>query len=293
MDHAAFWNAVSDIREGPERECLILAVLAMIYQADVGSIPEALRIADELRQRVGETRDEFERLSLLTAIGDAYRIGDRHADAMELARQGLDVARATGSEHFEYTALVRIASLQIDAGYLDEAGEVYAILREMRMSANHEVYDISTDVFAGRLALAAGRVDDARTIAAEQWRRMHEGNDRSLWSLRSAAVLMMELHLHTNEGDLDEALLTELLEIHQATCAFPLHDRTAALIFLALSRSGRPEIGRRVLGDYLALHRRSTTPWSVAARRLGYPAADITVDASAPLPAIGAGTELP
>jgi hypothetical protein len=274
-DHTIYWDAVQDIRRGTAGESIAFLVLQMIYRADTGDIEEAVAIANNLRLRVAEIPDHFEQLSVLTAISDTYRIGDQVVGATEVARIAMDTALAIGSEHFECTSLVRLAALQLDAGMLELAQESYARLQLRQVDRNDEISNLSTEVLAARLAIADGRYAEALALAVQHWNRARAGGIRSLWSVRSSTVLMAEVLLRSNSEPLDDDLIAQLLSVHTATCGFPLHDRTAAVTFVALSRSGRSAEARATLMEYRNYHRRSVTPWAVASTRLGYPEADL------------------
>jgi hypothetical protein len=267
--HRSLISAVEDLRSDAQELGVEHQVVEMIFHANVGSIEDAVRLADAVRNRTGEVRDAFRMLSHYGAIVDVYRIGDRFSDAIVVAKDAIRASREQHSEHFEFSALSRLATVLLETGQFEEGSRIYDQLRKMERRVDEPMLRLGLDAFGARLATMAGHFDEARVLA----RRHHDGLGAATYATvawrRISTTLLAEVHLRSDPSPLESGIFEELICVHDATKHLPLHDRTAGVLFVAHERAQDEAAASRMRAEYIAGHRRSVSSWESSMSRLG------------------------
>jgi hypothetical protein len=270
LNQGELWRAISDLRGGGGELGIDLGVLEMIYEVNVGEMTTGISIADHLLSIVSTSRDDYQRISTLLAISDAFRVGGRQSDALGVAYEGARLACETGSEHFEISASSRVIAIHTDLGDLREAGAILPQLQARVEQSGDEFSRLTALALSARLALLTGRCDEAKRAASLHYDLVRASAFDSRERMRIAVTLWAEVLLSSSSEPLPVAILEELYNAHIGGRSRPMHDYTTAVLYLALVRSGRGSDAREMLRDYLAHHRRAARPWSESVKRLGF-----------------------
>jgi hypothetical protein len=222
-----------------------------------------------LRGQISDALDPFDQLSLFVAITDTYRMSDERKPALQVASDGLRIARHVGSDHFELTLLGRIITIQLELGLLDEAQSEFRTARALAVKHGSGILSEAIDVIGARIALALGRDDEARRLAETCLQCLSADAYPLLAHRRIILTLAAEVALKTSARALDTGLSDELLDVHERAQCLALHDRTMAVLVAVLKRAGRSTTADELLASYLTAYRRAGAPWAENIEHLG------------------------
>jgi ATP/maltotriose-dependent transcriptional regulator MalT len=268
LDQRELWRAVSDLRDRGDELTIEIGMLEMIYEINLGTIDDGIASADRLLKLLAATRDGYQRLSMILPISDALRVGGRYRDALKLAYDGAKLARETGSEHFEISALSRVIAIHTEIGELREAQALLPELEARVQQSGDEFARLTTYALTARIALFTGQTDEAKSWATRHYDIVRASAFDSRDRVRIAVTLLAEVLLSCGPQPLPATLLEELRAAHLACRTRPMHDQTMAVLYCALIRSGYGQHARDVLNEYLLYHRRAMNSWPESVARL-------------------------
>jgi tetratricopeptide (TPR) repeat protein len=254
-------DAISESRADPAIDALEIGTLDVIFETNVGDMAVGLRRADALRTLASRESDPARKLTAVLNAAEAHLAAGLVDDALPLFEEVRGEAQKFGSSYYEAIATHRITSTLIEAGHAQSGREWLTRLTHCVTHVQDGFHEASMKSDAARLAVLEGRADDAVAISASLHKAAWAERFPMLRIVRGATTVLVEALLCRSGEPISNELVDELERLHSATRQYLHHDRTVAVLTLALRRNGRDRIAEALLDKYIRFHRRSLVPW--------------------------------
>lgn len=239
----------------------------MVYHAAFGDPAEGLRVARTLVRVLHDQPDSGYASRQLSHAAAALRLcGASPLEARDAAAAALGIAERLGIAAYAAPAVNQIMLACLAAGDWTGAGAWFRKARAL-IDPTADVTGRATTLSAGaEIALREGRLDDAQRLIEESERTAEAASslrgDMRYLSFRWRLQLVRGRAAPTTHD------LRTFMHLHRCTRWATGQDvPTATLVRLLLLR-GRRRDATRVLGDYLATHRRGGPPLDDALKEL-------------------------
>jgi DNA-binding SARP family transcriptional activator len=264
-DQHRLWRCISAMRHDPSVDPMEVITLEMMVEANAGDMSVALQHAERLRAEALADADPVRRIKALINVAQAYAAAGLLQRALHDLKLVRTEAQHAGAANCEAAADHRITEIMIDLRDAGEARKWYEKL-EQRVSqlspADSYLHRLSMIENAARLALLESRIDDALELANRFMGTLRSLPHPTHWHTRDAVVLLVETQLVRSDAPIDDELLCELEELCTLERPSFNHDRSMAILSLALERNGRSSEAASKLAEYLAYGRRSLAEWT-------------------------------
>jgi DNA-binding SARP family transcriptional activator len=271
-DQRRLWQTISSARLDPGVDRLEALTLDLIVEANTGDPQTALDRAERLRTLACEATDPMRRVKAMLNVAQAYHAVGLLENALHELSAVRTEAQRIGSADHESIATHRITALLIDLRIGNAARAWFDRLCQCvsRVSTTDSyLHRLGMTEDAARLALLESRVSEALELARDFYEEAHSLAHPMHWHLRDSVTLLAETLLHFSDDPIDDTIIAEL----EALCTLDrlsfTHDRTVAVLALALERSGRIAQAAHVVDSYLAHGRRSLAPWRSPSEIIG------------------------
>ncbi len=261
QDQHELWKCIEPFTNRSNQDLGSLLSVEIVYRINVRQLELGITKARELEALTASMEDRLLGMRQLALVADAYRIAGLAQDARRCDEIVYAEATRLDSPQYQAFAAYRMASGALDARDVRSAKQWLTRLESFMSRISFDALMQAVREEKCRIAILErdyrGAHELLSVFAAHQDKSGHNTN----WRRRSLATLRLELYMAEFDGAPSEHLVSDLLSAHDTSKHIPSHDRTVAVLAIALDRAGRTAEALELVQRYTNAERTSLSEW--------------------------------